>query len=147
MSEPIIIRCRENGPLVLPPNFKIVDHHGNEYALPTDKPLVALCRCGQSKNKPFCDGSHKECGFKDGGVERPARARGVQRSRARSKRINKRARPSAYFVRGSFGAALPKLPASCRENINSQHQIADAVRHHATPQIARPDQEQVEQAQ
>jgi len=24
---------------------------------------VGFCRCGQSKNKPFCDGSHKTCGF------------------------------------------------------------------------------------
>jgi CDGSH-type Zn-finger protein len=27
---------------------------------------VALCRCGASKNKPFCDGSHREVGFKGG---------------------------------------------------------------------------------
>ena len=49
--------------LVLPPNFKLVDHHGNEFALPRDKELIALCRCGQSKNRPFCDSSHKTCGF------------------------------------------------------------------------------------
>jgi CDGSH-type Zn-finger protein len=65
MPDPvIIIRCRENGPLVLPPTFKIVDHEGNEYPLPQGKELVALCRCGQSKTKPFCDGSHRTCDFK-----------------------------------------------------------------------------------
>jgi CDGSH-type Zn-finger protein len=65
MPEPFIaIRCRENGPLVLPPVFKIVDHLGNEFTLPQGKELIALCRCGQSQRKPFCDGSHRECGFK-----------------------------------------------------------------------------------
>ena len=59
MSEPITIRCRENGPLVVHGPFRLVDHTGQELALPTDKPLVALCRCGHSANKPFCDGSHK----------------------------------------------------------------------------------------
>lgn len=63
MPEPITIRCRENGPLVLPASFRIVDHEGNEFALPTGKELIALCRCGQSKNKPFCDGLHKQTGF------------------------------------------------------------------------------------
>jgi CDGSH-type Zn-finger protein len=60
MSEMLVIRCRENGPLVLPPCFKIVDHLGNEFPLPQGKELIALCRCGQSGNKPFCDGSHKK---------------------------------------------------------------------------------------
>jgi CDGSH-type Zn-finger protein len=27
------------------------------------KPAVALCRCGASANKPFCDGAHRSCGF------------------------------------------------------------------------------------
>jgi CDGSH-type Zn-finger protein len=57
------IRCRQNGPLVIEGPFILVDHLGNEFELPTNKPAVALCRCGQSKRKPFCDGTHKECGF------------------------------------------------------------------------------------
>ena len=64
MSEPLVIRCRENGPLVLPKNIKIVDHQGNAFALPEDKEWIALCRCGQSQNKPFCDGRHRQCDFK-----------------------------------------------------------------------------------
>ena len=63
MSEPVIIRLRENGPLVIQGSFKVLDHQGNEFPLPANKPAVALCRCGQSKNKPFCDGSHRACGF------------------------------------------------------------------------------------
>ena len=59
----LTIRCRENGPLVLPATFHIVDHLGNEFPLPTGKENVALCRCGHSKNKPFCDGMHKQVGF------------------------------------------------------------------------------------
>jgi CDGSH-type Zn-finger protein len=66
MSEPIVIRCRENGPLVIQGPFRLIDHLGNTYPLPDDKPFVALCRCGQSGNKPFCDGSHKSCGFQGG---------------------------------------------------------------------------------
>lgn len=62
-DEILTIRCRENGPLVLPAKFKLVDHLGNEFVLPAGKENVALCRCGQSKSKPFCDGSHKACAF------------------------------------------------------------------------------------
>ena len=62
-EERITIRIRENGPLVLPAKFILVDHLGNEFVLPAGKENIALCRCGQSKNRPFCDGSHKACGF------------------------------------------------------------------------------------
>jgi CDGSH-type Zn-finger protein len=64
MPELLVVRCRENGPLVLPPTFKILDHLGNAFVLPEGKEMIALCRCGQSKNKPFCDGSHRHCDFK-----------------------------------------------------------------------------------
>jgi CDGSH-type Zn-finger protein len=63
MAEPIVIRCRENGPLLIQIPIKIIDHLGNEFAIPLGKENIALCRGGQSKNKPFCDGSHRQCGF------------------------------------------------------------------------------------
>ncbi len=63
MAEPLLIRCRENGPLVIQGPVKIVDHQGNEFTIPAGKETVALCRCGQSNNKPFCDGTHRQCGF------------------------------------------------------------------------------------
>jgi CDGSH-type Zn-finger protein len=58
-----LITVRENGPLVVSSPVKIVDHLGNEFAVPANKPTVALCRCGQSANRPFCDGSHKRVNF------------------------------------------------------------------------------------
>jgi CDGSH-type Zn-finger protein len=44
-------------------SLRITDHQGNEFAVPGGKRAVALCRCGHSQNRPFCDGSHKSCGF------------------------------------------------------------------------------------
>jgi len=41
----------------------VVDAEGNKFAIPADKPAVALCRCGHSQRKPFCDGGHKAAGF------------------------------------------------------------------------------------
>ena len=58
----VTIKARENGPLLVTGSFTLTDHLGNVFDL-TGKPNVALCRCGASKQKPFCDGSHKSCGF------------------------------------------------------------------------------------
>ena len=67
VSGAVTIRCREHGPLVveLPDavGLRVTDHLGSEFPLPAGKRAVALCRCGHSKNRPFCDGSHRECGF------------------------------------------------------------------------------------
>ena len=63
MSEILVIRCRENGPLVIQGAVRIVDHQGQEWTPPPGKDAIALCRCGHSQNKPFCDGSHRTCGF------------------------------------------------------------------------------------
>ncbi|RMH57460.1 MAG: CDGSH iron-sulfur domain-containing protein [Deinococcus-Thermus bacterium] len=56
------IRLRENGSLVidLPEGSRYL-FNGEERRL--ERAKLALCRCGQSASKPFCDGSHKRVGF------------------------------------------------------------------------------------
>jgi CDGSH-type Zn-finger protein len=71
MSEPLVIRCRENGPLVIQGPIKVFDCQGNEFAIPAGKDTIALCRCGHSMNKPFCDGSHRTCGFQAANLAKP----------------------------------------------------------------------------
>lgn len=57
-----IIKVRENGPyLVEGDDVALVDWNGAEY--PIAKRPFALCRCGASGNRPFCDGTHKTIGF------------------------------------------------------------------------------------
>ncbi len=58
----VTIRTRENGPYLVSGPISLVDHEGNAFDL-GDKDTAALCRCGASSNKPFCDGSHKTSGF------------------------------------------------------------------------------------
>lgn len=57
------INCRPNGPFLIEGPITVLDSDGNPFPLNPDKPKVALCRCGASKNRPFCDGSHNSCGF------------------------------------------------------------------------------------
>ncbi|TWT46707.1 CDGSH iron-sulfur domain-containing protein [Botrimarina hoheduenensis] len=57
------INVRKNGPLLIEGKFTLVDAEGNAFPLDPAKPAYALCRCGQSGNNPFCDGTHKSCGF------------------------------------------------------------------------------------
>ena len=61
MSKVIITKFDE-GPYVIKGQFELLD--GNGVAFET-KDQIALCRCGQSKTQPFCDSTHKECGFKE----------------------------------------------------------------------------------
>ena len=58
----VVIRTRESGPLVVTGAFTLTDHLGNKYDT-SGQANIALCRCGHSQKKPFCDGSHKSCGF------------------------------------------------------------------------------------
>jgi len=56
------IKVRENGPYRIEGNVKMIDADGNEFELPGE--VFVLCRCGHSKNKPFCDSSHRAAEFK-----------------------------------------------------------------------------------
>ena len=55
------IEVTENGPLLVKGDIKLLDSENNTFD--TNKPVIALCRCGASENSPFCDGSHKKIGF------------------------------------------------------------------------------------
>ena len=59
----VTIRCRLDGPYVIDGPVKIVDHNGREFTPSGDKPKLALCRCGHSAQRPFCDGSHRAHDF------------------------------------------------------------------------------------
>jgi len=59
------IKVRTNGPYLVDASdgsVELVDADGNKYDL-TGKTNFALCRCGGSVNKPFCDGTHSRIGF------------------------------------------------------------------------------------
>ncbi|MDC0737698.1 CDGSH iron-sulfur domain-containing protein [Cognatishimia sp. SS12] len=60
MSDNPSITARENGPLVVKGVSRMQGRDGEEVEC---KPVMALCRCGHSGNKPFCDGSHSKVGF------------------------------------------------------------------------------------
>lgn len=56
------ITVNSNGPLRVEGDFAILDPEGGVFGL-AGRAVVSLCRCGNSENKPFCDGSHKRVGF------------------------------------------------------------------------------------
>jgi CDGSH-type Zn-finger protein len=62
---PSCVTVNPNGALRLGGSFDIVDEAGASYGL-GGRTSLALCRCGASRNKPFCDGTHNTCGFRDG---------------------------------------------------------------------------------
>jgi CDGSH-type Zn-finger protein len=59
---PTTVKAVRNGPLQLKGTFRLLDPNGEEYDLEGQR-IVLLCRCGQSKNQPFCDSSHVRNGF------------------------------------------------------------------------------------
>ena len=56
------ITVLNNASLRVEGDFEIVDPEGKPFGL-AGRNRVSLCRCGQSGNKPFCDGTHNQCGF------------------------------------------------------------------------------------
>ncbi len=57
---PLTVKSAPNGPLLLSGNLRLITGSGRVAWSGTK---AALCRCGESKNKPFCDGAHKAAGF------------------------------------------------------------------------------------
>ena len=58
----VTITARENGPYLVTGAVTVVDADGNAYPERQGK-AIALCRCGGSTTKPFCDGTHSKIGF------------------------------------------------------------------------------------
>jgi CDGSH-type Zn-finger protein len=57
----VTITPLDNGPYLVKGPVNIIDTNGDVYEI--KKETVALCRCGGSVNKPFCDGTHSKIGF------------------------------------------------------------------------------------
>ena len=74
MADPVTIKPSDNGPYYIKGTLTLLDGEGNEISLTderdSDAETIYLCRCGQSSNKPFCDGTHKKVGF-EGTVRKP----------------------------------------------------------------------------
>jgi CDGSH-type Zn-finger protein len=63
VEERTTISTYEHGPLLVTGGrFRVVDAEGDEFLI--KKETVALCRCGASTKKPFCDGTHSKVGFR-----------------------------------------------------------------------------------
>lgn len=61
-EERVRINALDDGPYLVKDPVVVVDAEGNEF--PSDQETIALCRCGASTNKPFCDGTHSKVGFR-----------------------------------------------------------------------------------
>ena len=56
-----------DGPYLLRGDFELIDQDGKP--IETGRRTVALCRCGKSQIRPFCDGTHKLIGFRAAGAD------------------------------------------------------------------------------
>jgi CDGSH-type Zn-finger protein len=68
-TEPTITPYRD-GPYLIRGDFKLLDQDGNE--IEVRRKTIALCRCGRSRTRPLCDGTHTAIGFEaESGPEQP----------------------------------------------------------------------------
>lgn len=61
-ADPVTITVCPDGPLLVRGNYQLLD--GEDRPIDPGRATVALCRCGASAIKPFCDGSHKRTRFR-----------------------------------------------------------------------------------
>jgi CDGSH-type Zn-finger protein len=57
----VTIRSLKNGPYIVQGEVELLDSEGHRIG--TERETIALCRCGASTKKPFCDGTHSKIGF------------------------------------------------------------------------------------
>ncbi len=62
MDDEVVITPYRDGPLLVRGPVRLRDQDGNEIA--GDRQPLALCRCGRSRQRPFCDGTHKLVRFR-----------------------------------------------------------------------------------
>jgi CDGSH-type Zn-finger protein len=60
-ADAVTITPYRDGPYLVRGSFVVQDQDGNEIAL--ERRTIALCRCGKSRMRPFCDGTHRQIGF------------------------------------------------------------------------------------
>ena len=63
MNPEVEIKVRDDGPYKVTGPVRLIDAEGNAFDVEDGRP-IALCRCGRSRTKPFCDRSHREEGFR-----------------------------------------------------------------------------------
>jgi CDGSH-type Zn-finger protein len=74
MEERVVITPYANGPLIVRGPFTLVDEDGHE--IDPGRRTIALCRCGRSRLRPFCDGTHTRARYRaEGGLSAAARER------------------------------------------------------------------------
>jgi CDGSH-type Zn-finger protein len=74
MRDQASITAYRDGPLLVRGPFTITDQDGNEIPVPSE--TVALCRCGKSRMRPFCDGTHRLIHFRCPSAPEHERRRG-----------------------------------------------------------------------
>jgi CDGSH-type Zn-finger protein len=78
-EDDVVITPYRDGPLLVRGPFKMADQDGN--VIEVGRKTVALCRCGKSRTRPFCDGTHQLIRFRaPSGVE-AGREAGAERAR------------------------------------------------------------------
>jgi CDGSH-type Zn-finger protein len=62
LDKPVTITAYQDGPYLIRGPFRLTDQNGGEIDL--ERRTIALCRCGRSRIRPFCDGTHRSIGFR-----------------------------------------------------------------------------------
>ncbi len=121
------VRVRANGPLLCSGDIEVYDADGQLLDQGDD---IALCRCGHSHKKPFCDGSHRDAGFEDDGVfedpkSEPLQGDGAWKVTVRKNAMLLGAGPVTISGTGSCSTTRNKV-ALCRCGHSANKPFCDA---------------------